>query len=745
MNDKLSLQDLADILSHRAQIDKKDAEVFFKEFFQLILDRIYENDSVKVKDFGTFKLTAINSRESVDVNTGEKIEIPAHYRFTFLPDKTLKEIVNVPYAKYQTVLLEDGMDPSDVNFELLAETDNDDQEDDFEDNEVSKIVQEQAKLIEQIKVKDSLNKSRFTIQTNILNTPYVDIDPALEEGKGTDKDHVFKPKVKPFVYTYSSTSNVDESQKDVIMMTVRKDKIAKVVEDTPYFDNEIMSHRAASQLSKLNNKSTNREIDPIANNRTTDYKKEETLYSDDLDDEMIDISTTFNILPDHSDSEFDAIDVFQNPSTDFDTNDQEIDDEQTRNQRYKQVLTEQGLDNLQIDDDYLSNWSSQPSWDNDTLTSDPNRPLFPEDDDTQDNDTKYSSLNTASNTVREATRNTAPPKKSSAEIDQVDIDAFFADSMSRDMADQAYKNTAPTDRGTDDGGYTTRRDFNSTADSDVPKTTLIEDDGDDLDDPFLDYENNKVDRSNFRNYIQVSLLVLAIIIFIGYNVYKLLDFSDPKVQALDKKVGHWTMTDSFPTLYDNSEADSITNVSEKVAASIAAVDSPVTEAHESSLIDSNDLSLDETLAILQQNDPNDEGESHTISDNLTIDIVNKGAYYVHNVQKHNYDSLFDDQIDREKSLNQQVLVTDDLQPSSDDVVVELVKGMTLRSLASKYYGNGDYWVYIYRANRSKLGSPNALTIGIKLVIPQLSELGISNAKDPDQIERARRLEREILG
>lgn len=113
MNEKLTLQDLVDLLAQKAKISKKEADAFFKELFAIITENVYENEPVKIKDFGVFKLTPVSSRESVNVNTGEKIEIPAHYRLSFQADKTLKELVNKPFASFETILLdgEDGVTP----------------------------------------------------------------------------------------------------------------------------------------------------------------------------------------------------------------------------------------------------------------------------------------------------------------------------------------------------------------------------------------------------------------------------------------------------------------------------------------------------------------------------------------------------------------------------------------------------------------------------------------------------------
>lgn len=109
MNERLNLQDLVDILSRKKDISKKDAERFLRELFALIVEVVAQKQLIKIKNFGTFKLVVINARKSVDINTKEDIEIPAHYKLTFTPDKHLRDSVNKPFAHFESVLLNDGV------------------------------------------------------------------------------------------------------------------------------------------------------------------------------------------------------------------------------------------------------------------------------------------------------------------------------------------------------------------------------------------------------------------------------------------------------------------------------------------------------------------------------------------------------------------------------------------------------------------------------------------------------------
>lgn len=116
MSERLTLQDLTDLLSDKQNITKKDAETFLRELVALISETIEEKDFVRIKDFGTFKLTPVSARKSVNVNTGETIEIPGHYRLGFVPDKVLREGVNKPFSHFESILIQD----EEVTFEEKA-------------------------------------------------------------------------------------------------------------------------------------------------------------------------------------------------------------------------------------------------------------------------------------------------------------------------------------------------------------------------------------------------------------------------------------------------------------------------------------------------------------------------------------------------------------------------------------------------------------------------------------------------
>ncbi len=109
MNNKITLPELVDLVAQATNSSKRVSELFLKELFATITQALADGDSVRVKGLGTFKLTEVNPRKSVNVNTGETIEIPGHNKLSFIADKELADAVNTPFAQFDTVVLDDAV------------------------------------------------------------------------------------------------------------------------------------------------------------------------------------------------------------------------------------------------------------------------------------------------------------------------------------------------------------------------------------------------------------------------------------------------------------------------------------------------------------------------------------------------------------------------------------------------------------------------------------------------------------
>jgi nucleoid DNA-binding protein len=103
MSNKLLLQDLIDRLSESGKLKKKDAEQFLRAFFKVLEESLFQGEVVKIQGLGTFKLLKVDARKSVNVSTGEKFEIDEHYKISFIPDSSLKELINKPFSHLEPV------------------------------------------------------------------------------------------------------------------------------------------------------------------------------------------------------------------------------------------------------------------------------------------------------------------------------------------------------------------------------------------------------------------------------------------------------------------------------------------------------------------------------------------------------------------------------------------------------------------------------------------------------------------
>lgn len=117
INEKVTIQDLANLLSEKHGMSRKDAELFIKGMFDLVEEALATEKYVKIKGLGVFKLTEVDSRESINVNTGERIEIQGHTKVSFTPDSSLKELINKPFSHFETVLLNEGVQLEDTKVE----------------------------------------------------------------------------------------------------------------------------------------------------------------------------------------------------------------------------------------------------------------------------------------------------------------------------------------------------------------------------------------------------------------------------------------------------------------------------------------------------------------------------------------------------------------------------------------------------------------------------------------------------
>lgn len=122
---KSTLQAIAAVIADRYELKSSDATAFVAAFFDQIREGLAQDKQVKVRGLGTFKLQPVKARESVNVNTGERLVISGHDKMAFTPDNAMKELVNRPFADFETVMIKDGVNIDAIPTPAESVTDED--------------------------------------------------------------------------------------------------------------------------------------------------------------------------------------------------------------------------------------------------------------------------------------------------------------------------------------------------------------------------------------------------------------------------------------------------------------------------------------------------------------------------------------------------------------------------------------------------------------------------------------------
>ena len=191
------IQDLADGLVLRRGLPKKDADVFVRSVFEIIGEYLQTDKIVKVKGLGTFKLVTVDSRESVDVNTGERIVIKEYTKINFTPDPVLRDAVNKPFAQFETVVLYEGTDIADMERMDIPDLSEDHEAENMSDvneetDEADEMVLSESEEVLSGEEKDMQAKGHHGIDEVSIETAAIDETGAVEiqdgENENTDTE-----------------------------------------------------------------------------------------------------------------------------------------------------------------------------------------------------------------------------------------------------------------------------------------------------------------------------------------------------------------------------------------------------------------------------------------------------------------------------------------------------------------------------------------------------------------------------
>ena len=181
---KLTIQEVAKILTEKNGLEPREASRFAAEMFSVILQKLQEGDTVKVKGLGTFKIINVEARESVSVRTGERVVIDSHAKVTFTPDTIMRELVNKPFSQFETVVLNDGVEFDDIKDDVTEDV----AEEPLVEEPVAEPIVVEPVAIEEPVAKEPAIEEPVVEEQRVLEEPVsveeqvpVEEEPVLEE------------------------------------------------------------------------------------------------------------------------------------------------------------------------------------------------------------------------------------------------------------------------------------------------------------------------------------------------------------------------------------------------------------------------------------------------------------------------------------------------------------------------------------------------------------------------------------
>lgn len=254
MNTKINLQQLARKVAMKKRISQKSAEAFLREFFDAIIQNVTADKIVKITGLGSFKIIEVLERESVNVNTGERITIPGHTKLSFTPDNALKETVNKPFADFQTVVINDGTNleemekvPSD---EVMQEASSSEEEVEDVENDIDTVSDPEPESEETSEL-----ESEETPESESEETPESESEETLETEPAPEPVSEVDSEAEPDAEVSSETEPVpvdaSETAEPVSEVTPKIDSAPKhVLEGTPQAEALRRHHSSRHHSSK---------------------------------------------------------------------------------------------------------------------------------------------------------------------------------------------------------------------------------------------------------------------------------------------------------------------------------------------------------------------------------------------------------------------------------------------------------------------------------------------------------------
>ena len=229
---KSAIQLITSALAKQHNLSAADAAAFVDAFFDIISSELKNGNQVKIKGLGTFKVQAVKPRESVNVNTGERVLIEGHDKISFTPDTVMKELVNKPFSQFETVVINDGVDTEELE-RIPAEDSSDEVKSELVDDAITKNTSEEKQLAEEERTEVEDTKEETNNSSSVKEDAVIEAEDNINE-KDLPIDVIEEPTTEENEAIFDSEeqpSNLEEKKEEKQEVAIEVDaKVDSIVE-----------------------------------------------------------------------------------------------------------------------------------------------------------------------------------------------------------------------------------------------------------------------------------------------------------------------------------------------------------------------------------------------------------------------------------------------------------------------------------------------------------------------------------
>lgn len=296
---KTSISSLAKSLSAKGNISESSAETFIRQMFDVAQNVLQEDKQLKVKWLGTFKVTAVKDRESVDVNTGERIVISGRDKISFTPDNILKEIVNKPFAQFETVVVNDGVDFTEID-NRFSETELSEEAMDVPADATACKEETQDESEEAA----SLTSEKSPESQSVTSEPHVEqenpkqetsIEPVVFPIEATDKLEQTTTSDVVVIGADSHVENKEEKKVHAEEVVVVDDAVNETIEDSNGVSSAMTNHESIEESNETTNDVSNDDLIDVSNIDSNDHSDTDSTVDSPTDDADEDSDPCFRL------------------------------------------------------------------------------------------------------------------------------------------------------------------------------------------------------------------------------------------------------------------------------------------------------------------------------------------------------------------------------------------------------------------------------------------------------------------